>query len=197
MSPRSSVAEAARTRQRIVEECVALASIEGLEGITIGSVASRLSMSKAGIVGPFGSREAMQEAALRRGIEIFVAAVVAPAIPREPGLARLEEVVARWVDYLAESPFPNGCFMTAVSLEMDGQAGALHDIVKESLEWFLGFLRDEAVAAADAGQLNADPDDVVLTLFGLAAALNQDVQLFGRTESIARVRRLMLAAIHP
>src|SRR4051794_9333135 len=98
MSPRSSISEAARTKQRIVEECVSLASSEGLEGITIGSVASRLGMSKAGIVGPFGSREGLQEAVLRRAIEVFVGSVVAPSVPREPGLARLEEVVDRWVE---------------------------------------------------------------------------------------------------
>ncbi|CAM3837075.1 TetR/AcrR family transcriptional regulator [Smaragdicoccus niigatensis] len=174
-----------------------LASSEGLEGITIGSVASRVSMSKAGIVGPFGSREALQEAALRRAVEVFVTSVAAPAIPHEPGLARLRVVVDSWIGYLADSPFPNGCFMTAVSSEIDGQPGPLCDIVKESMGWFLGFLREEVAAAVDAHELNTDPDDVVLTLFGLAAALNQELQLFGRTESIARIRRLMHAAVEP
>ena len=64
MSPRKSVAEARRTRERIVERSVAIASVEGLEGLTIGRLAADLEMSKAGVLGHFGTKQALQLAAL-------------------------------------------------------------------------------------------------------------------------------------
>ena len=62
--PRRSVADAARTRQAILDRAVDLASVEGLEGLTIGRLAGDLDMSKAGVLGHFGTKEELQLAAL-------------------------------------------------------------------------------------------------------------------------------------
>ena len=75
MSPRSSAEGAALTRRSIVAEAVDRASVEGLEGITIGKLASSLRMSKAGVVGQFGSKEALQLATLDSAIATFRAEV--------------------------------------------------------------------------------------------------------------------------
>src|SRR3954465_13797123 len=99
--PRRSAADAARTRQAIVERSVAVASIEGLEGLTIGRLAGDLEMSKAGVLGHFGTKEEQQlgaveaaPAASRR--EVWERAQDAPA-----GRARLLAIADAWLSYLA------------------------------------------------------------------------------------------------
>ena len=44
-----------RTRTGILDRAVDLASLEGLEGLTIGRLADDLSMSKSGLFAHFGS----------------------------------------------------------------------------------------------------------------------------------------------
>ncbi|MGZ4810204.1 MAG: TetR/AcrR family transcriptional regulator, partial [Thermoanaerobaculia bacterium] len=49
-----------RTRQAILDRAVDLASLEGLEGLTIGRLADELKMSKSGLFAHFGSKEELQ-----------------------------------------------------------------------------------------------------------------------------------------
>ncbi|MEU6867829.1 TetR family transcriptional regulator C-terminal domain-containing protein [Streptomyces sp. NPDC046876] len=194
---RKSAEEAQRTRDRIVGAAVTQASGQGLTGLTIGSLAEALDMSKAGVVGPFGSRAALQLAALTRAVDMFTQAVVDPARAAGPGLPRLTAVIDAWCGYLADSPFPNGCFVTAVSCELDGQPGELRDHIREAVTRWRRFLREEVTAAQAAGDLAADldADDLVSTLAGIAMAANQEIQLLGDDGAASRARRLMRAAL--
>ncbi|HLL74039.1 MAG TPA: helix-turn-helix domain-containing protein, partial [Pyrinomonadaceae bacterium] len=78
-----------RTRQAILEVAVDVASAEGLEGLTIGRLASALSMSKSGLFAHFGSKEELQLATVEAAREIFIREVVRPAFEAERGLRRL------------------------------------------------------------------------------------------------------------
>src|SRR5258705_9823194 len=104
--PRRSNAEAAQTRVAIIDRAVATASIEGLEGVTIGRLADDLGMSKAGVIGHFGSKTDLQREALHRAQAIFTAAVWEPARTKPGGLPRLLAIADSWVDHLADCPFP-------------------------------------------------------------------------------------------
>ena len=55
MSPRRTVAEARLTRAGIVRHGVAVASVDGLEGLTIGRLAADLGMSKSGVLDTYPS----------------------------------------------------------------------------------------------------------------------------------------------
>ena len=95
--PRRSSADVADSRAAAVSAAVDLASVEGLEGITIGRLAGDLSMSKSGLIGRFGDKEALQRAALAAAIERFTAAAAERGIPArmlEPGEALEIEVPA-------------------------------------------------------------------------------------------------------
>jgi AcrR family transcriptional regulator len=197
MSPRHSAGEALQTKQRIVDAGVALASLTGLEGLTIGSLSQSLRMSKAGVIGPFGSKSGLQAAVLARALARFVADVITPTSGEPRGLPRLLAVIDRWTSYLADSPFPNGCFVTAVSCELDGQPGPLRDQLRETVTAWEAFLATQLTAAKDDGVLraNLDTDDVIATMAGLAMAANQRIQLFGDPAAADRARRLMRAAV--
>src|SRR4051794_14931373 len=104
--PRRSNAEAALTRKAIVERAVQTASIEGLEGVTIGRLADDLGLSKAGVIGHFGSKTELQRAALHRGWSIFLKDVWAPCEDKEAGMPRLLALTDAWVSHLEHCPFP-------------------------------------------------------------------------------------------
>lgn len=194
---RRSASDAQHTKQRILDEGVARASVDGLEGLTIGTTAEALGMSKAGVIGPFGSKLELQLAVLHEAVERFVKAVVRPAVNAEPGVPRLVEAIDRWVVYLVDSPFPNGCFITAASCELDGRPGPLHDQLQDVVVRWRAFLHDQITIAQTAGDIapDRDPTDLVQTLSGLAMAANQAVQLLAEPDAAARTRRLMLAAL--
>ncbi|MGW2378148.1 TetR/AcrR family transcriptional regulator [Kitasatospora sp. NPDC001683] len=190
---RKSAEEARRTRERIVDVAVDKASSIGLSRLTIGSLAETLDMSKAGVVGPFGSRADLQLAALDRAVQLFVEAVVAPARAAGPGLPCLHALVDAWCAYLVAGPFPNGCFVTAASCELDGQPGELCSRLYDTVERWRRFLKEHIVTAQTAGDLDPDlePEDLVSLLSGLAMAANQEIQLLGDQGAAQRARRLM------
>src|SRR3954447_11883291 len=129
MSPRKSVAETATTRTRIIERAFALASAEGLEGLTIGRLAADLQMSKAGVIGHFGTKEALQLATLDAAVESFRRRVPAQAMGARPGLDRLTRAFGEWIDYMAGDKAYEGCFLTSVATEYDGRPGPVRDAV--------------------------------------------------------------------
>ena len=192
---RKTAEVALETRERIVATGVTHSSIDGLGGITLGSLAETLGMSKAGVVGPFGSRQDLQLAVIAKVGEMFTAAVIAPCLERPPGRSRLIAVIEHWCRYLADGPFPNGCFMTAAACELDGQPGELRNALQEIVLRWRGFLREQVTTAQAAGELrrDVDPGDVVSTLNGIAMAANQEIQLLADADAGARGRRLMLA----
>ena len=88
VSPRVSASAAAVTREGIIQASVATASREGLEAVTIGRLAEKLDMSKAGVIGPFGSKEELQLETFRKAVAMFTRDVWDPASRDEPGLPR-------------------------------------------------------------------------------------------------------------
>src|SRR3954466_3781934 len=103
--PRRSKEEAAQTRASIIDRAVQAASVEGLEGVTIGRLADDLGMSKAGVIGHFGNKTDLQRAALARAQAMFTEQVWDPAADKEPGLERLRGICAAWVAHLMDCPF--------------------------------------------------------------------------------------------
>ncbi|MFD8809302.1 TetR/AcrR family transcriptional regulator [Streptomyces sp. NPDC059597] len=201
MSPRKSAAEARRTRQRIVQRGIALASVDGLEGLTIGRLATDLEMSKAGILGHFGTKEALQLATLEGAAAEFSRLVWEPAASEIPGLPRLRTICEAWVTYLetAGDIFPGGCFFTMASIEFDGRTGPVRNTVTRlSLLWRRR-LTAEIRTAVTSGDLppDTDPDQLVFELIGLYLALNQEIQLFANPAAGARARRALDRLLDP
>jgi AcrR family transcriptional regulator len=180
-----------------VQAAVDLASVEGLEGITIGRLAGELRMSKSGLIGRFGDKEAMQRAVLAAAVERFTAAVWLPARRADAGLPRLEAIVDAWIAHLRSGVFPGGCFVTTASVEYDARPGALHDDVAAAVRRWLRVLEAEARHAADAGDLppGRDPADVAFELHSLASGGSVAGRLLGDAAGLDRTRAAMRRAI--
>jgi AcrR family transcriptional regulator len=193
MSPRHSAEHALRTRVAIVEHGTRQASIEGLEGMTIGRLADALGLSKAGVVGPFGSKQALQLAVLSEAVRGFTERVWVPVAGLPAGRARLLGVCEQWVAYLADCPLPGGCFVTTASTEWDAREGPVRDAVAAAQRRWLDTLRADAEVAVRAGELpdETDPTELAFALNGIAMSLNQAIQLFHDDAAPARARRSM------
>jgi AcrR family transcriptional regulator len=181
MSPRRSVAEARDTHAAIVARAVDLASVEGLEGLTIGRLAGDMQMSKAGVIGHFGTKEELQLQALRAANAVFRREVWDPNAHRKPGLPRLLAICDAWIGYLERRVFPGGCFITAASCEFDGRPGRVREAVRNSVLLWRRVLEDEVRAAQAAGDLpkRTDPALVAFQISAIALATNQAIQLLG------------------
>jgi len=195
--PRRSLAAVADSRASTIEAAVDLASVEGLEGITIGRLAGELSMSKSGLIGRFGDKQAMQRAVLAAAVEHFTDAVWRPAERSAPGLPRLEAIVDAWIGHLRDGVFPGGCFVTTASVEYDARPGPLHDDVAAAVRQWLGVLAAEARTARDAGDLPADrdPADVAFELHSLASGGSVAGRLVGDPAALGRTRAAMRRAL--
>src|SRR5947209_16197404 len=164
--PRRSATEVAGSRGETLEVAVQLASVVGLEGLTIGRLADKLGMSKSGLAGRFGSKEQLQLATLHLAVDMFRATVYEPATGEPAGWTRLSAVCDRWINYIGEPCFPGGCFLTTASVEFDARNGTVHDAVKRAMNRWLRVLEAEAATAVGAGELapGTDPSEVAFTL---------------------------------
>jgi AcrR family transcriptional regulator len=149
-------------------------------------------MSKAGLVGPFGSRDQLLMAALDHACEVFRAAVTAPLQELPPGPARLGRLIDGCVDYLVDCPFPGGCFITSASAEFDGRPGPLRDRLREIVAAQRRTLIAEITAAqAELPGPHRPAEEVATTLVGLSMAANQEIQLLEDPTAPARARTAM------
>ena len=195
MRPRKAAAEARSTRERIIERSVAIGSVEGLEGLTLGRLAADLGMSKAGVLGHFGSKQALQLAALTGAQGLFTRLVWEPVADERPGLTRLRAFCDAWSRYLEREreAFPGGCLFAAASVEFDGRGGPVRDRVARLLLRGRRLLVNDLRIAVDQGELppHTDPEQTAFEISGLYMALNQEIQLFADPMAPARTRRAL------
>ena len=147
-----------RTRQSILEHAVDLASLEGLEGLTIGRLADELGMSKSGLFAHFGSKEELQLATLEAAGERFVSEVFRPALREARGYPRLMAICRSWLEYIRRNVFPGGCFFAAASFEFDGRPGAVRDAIVTAMDNWIGALEKAVRMAQDEGHLDPSVD---------------------------------------
>jgi len=177
------------TRAAIVEAALLAASRGGLEGLTIGTLADSMQMSKSGVFAHFGSREELQLAVLKAYVQRFVDEVLRPAVKKPRGLPRLEAILERWVSFLARE-MTRGCIMIAGAVEYDDVPGPQRD---EMVAIISGWKREliKAIRQAVAeGHLKprVDAQQLVFEIYGLMLAMHQDARLLRSADSAKRAR---------
>jgi AcrR family transcriptional regulator len=168
-----------RTRQDILGQAVALASEYGLEGLTIGSLAGRLHMSKSGLFAHFGSKEDLQLATLKNARERFERSVFSPSLAAPRGLPRLRELFGRWLAWSDDSAMPGGCVIIGATTEYDDRPGPVRDaLVASQQDLRLALARAVELASAE-GHLrrDTDPGQFAFELFAIVYAAHHDRRL--------------------
>jgi AcrR family transcriptional regulator len=171
------------TREGILARAVDLSSTEGLEGLTIGRLASEVGMSKSGLFRHFGSKDELQLATVDAAARRYVERVVAPAMDAPPGAERLQALCDSYFAHLEENAFAGGCFWAASSAEFDDRPGPVRDRIGEAVSAWLGLLAAEAERAGAE-----DPEQLAFELHSLALGANLQGRLLGREDGFARAR---------
>jgi AcrR family transcriptional regulator len=170
--------------------------VEGLEGLTIGRLASELRISKSGLFAHFGSKEDLQCAVVDEAREIFVERVVRPAFQFQ-GLKRLRALCENWLAYGEEGVFPGGCFFSAASLEFDDRPGRVREQIVGLMRKWLGNLEYAARDAQEAGEISKDADvrQLAFEIQALAMGANWSSRLFRDPSIFRSVRGAILRRI--
>src|SRR5579863_7477445 len=185
-----------QTRRAILRKAVNIASLEGLEGLTIGKLASTLRISKSGLFAHFGSKEDLQCAVVDEARDIFVAKVVRPASPLR-GLRLLRALCENWLSYGEQKVFPGGCFFSAASLEFDDRPGPVRDRIIILMKKWLGNLEHAARDAQSAGEIHKDVDvhQLAFEIQALAMGGNWSSRLFRDQSAFRSAKAAILRRI--
>lgn len=178
-----------RTRRSILETAVRLATIEGLDGLSIGKLASATGVSKSGVYAHFDSKEDLQLATVETARALFIDVVVAPT-SECIGLDRLRSLCDSFLAYVEQGTLPGGCFFAAAAAEMGGRPGRLRERIAENQRDWMHLLTDAAQEAASRRELLADTDiaTLVFELNALVIAANTSFILHDDPAVIAQAR---------
>lgn len=179
-----------RTRESILRVAVDLASVEGLEGLTIGRLADELKMSKSGLFAHFGSKEELQLATIEMARQIFVEHIIRPALAGPEGIERLLKLCQGWLGHVEGKVFKGGCFFTAASLEFDGRSGPVRDAIADTMKAWLTTLARAVEAAKKARHLktSVEPEQFAFEIYSLAMGANWALQLLDDRNAMKKAR---------
>jgi AcrR family transcriptional regulator len=190
-TPRRLRSDGERSRQAILKGATELATIDGLEGISIGRLAQHIGMSKSGLYAHFGSKEELQLATIDEAQAIYEREVVAPTLEQPEGIARVLGLADAYLSYLQRHVFPGGCFFASANSELDTHEGQVQDklrgLMAEGLEALAEMIRD----AQARGELDpdADADQLAFEIDALLEGANAHFVMFGSEEPLERARR--------
>ncbi|MEB2348861.1 MAG: TetR/AcrR family transcriptional regulator [Comamonadaceae bacterium] len=179
-----------QTKAVIVDAALQLASQIGLEGLSIGSVAEAIGMSKSGVFAHFGSREELQISVVHEYHERFEREVFYPAMAEPRGLPRLRALFDRWMQRTSME-LDSGCIYISGAVEFDDRPGPVRDALAESVRIWLAAMRRAIVQCKEFGQLRADTDEdqMLFGIHGLILSLHYEARFLQSPGSIARAHR--------
>jgi AcrR family transcriptional regulator len=175
----------------ILREAARLATVEGLDGLSLGRLADAVGMSKSGLYAHFGSKEELQLATVDAATRIFEEEVIAPASQEPAGLPRLRAFTERFLAHIHDGVFPGGCFFAAAASELDTHPGPVRDRAMAVNMGWLAQLAAQIAAAQEAGDVGpgADPDQVAFELNSYLFLGNTQYVLSADDAVLERVRR--------
>jgi AcrR family transcriptional regulator len=191
-----------RTRQAILEEALQLATVVGLHGLTIGTLAGRLGISKSGLFAHFGSKEALQQAVIETGVDHFMAEVIHPALLLPSGVAAARALFDGWIHW-SNDAMAGGCLFITAAVEFDDRPGPVRDQLVELHHQWLEVVGGAAARAKASGDFRADLDEAqfahdfhaILLGFNQARRLVNDPD--AKTKAERALQRLLRDAFSP
>lgn len=183
-------ARADRTRAEILTVAADLASAEGLEGLSIGRLATELRMSKTGIFAHFGSKEQLQLATVGAAKQIFLEQIVEPSLASPRGVPRLKAMLEAWLGYVERIVFRGGCFFAAASAEFDSRPGRVRDEIASLTKAWMIALQGEIAFARKNNQMKASviPAQLAFELHSYVQEANWMFKLFDDKSAFSRAR---------
>lgn len=192
-------AGAERTRDTILRAAASLATVDGLDGLSIGRLAAVLGMSKSRLRAHFGSKTELQLATVAEAARIFDAEVIQPALAAPAGLGQLAAVCEAFFEHLERHTFPGGCFLASVALETGYRPGPVRDLIASFQSRFGDLIRGFAVTALARHELPAgeDPDRLAFELNGIMLAADTNFVLHDDPAVLDLARQIVHQRLGP
>jgi AcrR family transcriptional regulator len=189
-TPSRRRADGERSRQAILEEAARLATVEGLEGLSIGRLASAVGMSKSGLYAHFKSKLELQLATIETADTVFRSEVVDPGLATPAGTARVLALCDAFLSHVERRTFPGGCFFAAVAAEMNVRPGPVRDRIGEFVGGWMGAIEGGIREAQALGEISAevDPTQLAFETNAMLIGANLAFPLFGDPGILERAR---------
>jgi len=152
------MAKGEKTKGKILQKAASLASVCGLEDLSIGKLAKATGLSKSGLFAHFNSKEKLQTQVVQWVAEMFTEQVMRPAFKEPRGVPRIRAIFENWKDWIDGESLPGGCVMIASSTEFDDKPGAVRDEIVSMMNDLLNSLTRTARIAKEEGHFKADAD---------------------------------------
>jgi len=146
------------TREKILNTAVSLASVYGLQDLSIGRLANESQLSKSGLFAHFNSKENLQTQIIKRVTDLYVEHVLSPAIAYPRGIPRIRAIFRNWKDWVAGEILPGGCLTLASAVEFDDRPGVVQKEVVNMMSSLLQMLERSAQIAVSEGHFRKDAD---------------------------------------
>src|SRR5262245_30877362 len=165
--PRRTRSDGERSRQAILRAAANLATVDGLEGVSIANLAAHIGMSKSGLYSHFGSKEELQLATVETAHQIFNAEVVDPTLGIVDPLEHLRALCDRFLSYVERRVFPGGCFFASTSAEFDMHPGPVKDKIASVQHGWTELLQQviRGAQAGDALDAAEDPQQLAFEVY--------------------------------
>jgi AcrR family transcriptional regulator len=159
-----------RSRNAILRKAAQLATVEGIEGLSIARLAEAVGMSKSGLFAHFGSKEELQLATVETASALFDELVIDPALAAPTGIERLRQLGENYLRHVEGDVYPGGCFFASVTAEMGTRLGPVRDRAIEIVGAWIGQM-ETAVRLAQAEGTIDPSEDAAQLAFELEANL--------------------------
>ena len=171
----------AATRDRILDRAFRLAGRHGVGGVTLGTLAADLGLSKSGLFAHFASKEQLSLEVLRTTAERFTDRVIRPALAAPRGEPRVRRIFENWIAWLNDPDLPGGCPIIAASIELDDQPGPPRDFLVDAQRQLRATLARAASLAIAEGHFRPDLDVELFgyEVMGVVLAYQHSMRLLG------------------
>ena len=147
-----------RTKNKILRKAANIASVSGLEEMSIGKLADATGLSKSGLFAHFNSKEKLQTEVMQLVGEMVVKEVLRPAFKKSRGIPRIQAIYENWKKWIDGDSLPGGCIMIASSTEFDDRPGVVRDEIVNLMKELLDALARSAGIAIGVGHFKPDTD---------------------------------------
>jgi AcrR family transcriptional regulator len=176
------------TRLAVLDEAVETAARLGLAGLTIGSLAARVELSKSGLFAHFKSKESLQLQVLERARDRFIEEVVRPALKAPRGERRVRALFEHWL--AVSRAGGSACLFVSASAEFDDQPGPVRDqLVRDHRDLAESVAQMFRTGVAEGEfRADADPDQFAYDLHSTMLGYFHAHRLLDEPKAEARAR---------
>lgn len=178
----------------MLDAAVAMASVDGLEAMSLSRLADATAVSKSGLFAHWPDKESLQLAVVAHAVRQWTEHIGAPALAAPRGVRRLWALHEYRLAFYAAGVLPGGCFFVATQAEFDDRPGPVRDAIASAIADWHDLIKTVAAQAVELGELREDTDvgQLAFEIEALGAAVVISLRLFHAKQVGAQARKAVL-----